>query len=366
MKEKAIKHIKNIALILVILGATFVISIVLQNVLAIGEHITTVFVFAVFLVSLFTDGYMYGIITAFLGVISVNFAFTFPYFALNFSIPENFLSALIMIIISLMTSALTTKIKKWQELKAESEHEKMRANLLRAVSHDLRTPLTTIYGSSSAIIDNYDNLSDESKKKMIIGIKEDSQWLIGMVENLLSITRIDSGKVKLIKSPTVLEELVDSVILKFKKRYSDIHIEIDIPDEVVIIPMDALLIQQVIINILENAVHHAIGMTRLALKVYLNGSDAIFEIADNGCGIENDRLDKIFKGDYNDSMQTGDSKRRNAGIGLSVCTTIIEAHGGKIYAENAKSGGAVFKFNLRVEESNKDSYDENREEQPIE
>lgn len=362
MREKVIKHLKNIAIMLGILMATFVISIVLQNILTVQEHIATVFVFAVFLVSIITDGYLYGILTAFLGMIAVNFAFTFPYFALNFSIPENFISALIMIGISLITSALTTKLKRWQELKAEGEHEKMRANLLRAVSHDLRTPLTTIYGSSSAIIDNYDSLSDESKMKMVLGIKEDSQWLIGMVENLLSITRIDSGRVKLIKSPTVLEELIDSVILKFKKRYTDQTVEIYIPDEVVIIPMDALLIQQVLINILENAVHHAKGMTRLSLRVYLEGDNAVFEISDNGCGIDKDRLEKIFTGYYNDAEQGNDTKRRNAGIGLSVCATIVKAHGGRIYAENSRSGGAVFRFALAASKSDNADYDENEEE----
>lgn len=366
MREKVIKHLKNIAIMLGILTATFIISIVLQNILTVQEHITTVFVFSVFLVSLITDGYLYGILTAFLGMIAVNFAFTFPYFALNFSIPENFISALIMIGISLMTSALTTKLKKWQELKAEGEHEKMRANLLRAVSHDLRTPLTTIYGSSSAIIDNYDSLSDESKMKMVSGIKEDSQWLIGMVENLLSITRIDSGRVKLIKSPTVLEELIDSVILKFKKRYSDQSVEIDIPDEVVIIPMDALLIQQVLINILENSVHHAVGMTRLSLRVYLEGDNAVFEISDNGCGIDKDRLENIFTGYYDDSEQGTDTKRRNAGIGLSVCATIIKAHGGSIYAENDKSGGAVFRFTLAAFKSDGADYNEIEEDGLIE
>lgn len=346
------KHIKNIVLMVLILVASFAVSVVLQNVLTVREHIATVFVFAVFLVSLFTDGYFYGILTALFGVMAVNFAFTFPYFAFNFTIPENFLSALIMIVISLMTSALTTKLKKWQELKSEGEHEKMRANLLRAVSHDLRTPLTTIYGSSSAILDNYDTLSESQKQKMIAGIKEDSQWLIGMVENLLSITKIDSGNVKLIKSPTVLEELVDSVILKFKKRYPEHRIDIDIPDEVVIIPMDAILIEQVIINILENAVHHAVGMTKLELKVTLLEKTALFEITDNGCGIEKSRLDTIFTGYYGENEQTGDTKRRNAGIGLSVCATIIKAHGGSIEAHNAPNGGAIFSFSLEALEQN--------------
>lgn len=348
MKEKILKHIKNTLIMLSILGVTFFVSLVLQRVLAVQEHITTVFVFAVFLVSLITEGYLYGILTAFLGMIAVNFAFTFPYFAINFTIPENFISALVMIVISLMTSALTTKLKRWQELKAEGEHEKMRANLLRAVSHDLRTPLTTIYGSSSAIIDNYENLSDENKRKMIEGIKDDSQWLIGMVENLLSITRIDSGRVKLIKSPTVLDELVDSVVLKFEKRYPDVTLNIDIPDELIIIPMDAILIQQVIINMLENAVYHADGMSAITLKVRVAGSDAVFEISDNGCGIDRERLDKIFVGYYDDSYASGDTKKRNAGIGLSVCATIIKAHGGNISAANLPEGGAMFTFALEV------------------
>ena len=366
MKDNLIKHLKNIAVVLVVLISTFAISIVLQEVLAMQEHITAVFVFAVFLVSLLIDGYIYGILTAFLGVLAVNFAFTFPYFTFNFSIPENVISALIMIVISLMTSALTTKLKKWKEIKAEGERERMRANLLRAVSHDIRTPLTTIYGSSSAILHNYDGLSDESKRKMLSGIKEDSQWLIGMVENLLSITRIDSGNVKLIKSPTVLEELVDSVILKFKKNYPDKCVEISIPDKVVIIPMDALLIQQVLINMLENAVHHAIGMTRIVFRVSTYGPNAIFEICDDGCGIDKERLDKIFGGFYNDQDQTTDTKRRNAGIGLSVCATIINAHGGSIFAKNAKEGGAVFGFSLAIADPDEDNYYENEEDMTVE
>ena len=349
MKEKVLKYGKNTLMMLLIFGLTFLISFLLEDI--VEEHITTVFVFAVFLVSLFTDGYFYGILTAFLSVIAINFAFTYPSFAFDFTIPKNVVSALVMIVISLMTSALTTKLKKWQELKLEGEREKMRANLLRAVSHDLRTPLTTIYGSSSAIIENYDSLSDENKKKMLVGIKDDSQWLIDMVENLLSITRIDSGSVKIIKTPTVLEELIDSVFLKFKKRYSDKTVEIDIPDDVVIIPMDALLIQQVIINILENAVHHAEGMTRILIRVYLSDDKAIFEISDDGCGIDGDRLDKIFSGGYNSSTHSTDTKRRNAGIGLSVCDTIIRAHGGHISAENRAEGGATFRFELDILES---------------
>lgn len=227
----------------------------------------------------------------------------------------------------------------------------MRANLLRAVSHDLRTPLTTIYGASSSIIENYDKLSDAQKLQMTKGIKEDSEWLIRMVENLLSITRIDSGAVKLIKTPTVLEELIDSVIIKFKKRYPEQRVNIDIPDQLVVIPMDAILIEQVVINILENTIHHAKGFTKLSLRVFSIGQKAIFEITDDGCGIPPEKLDHIFSG-YNDKFEsTSDTQPRNAGIGLSVCATIVKAHGGDITAENAKGGGAVFRFSLTTEDA---------------
>ena len=111
MPENTKKHLKNILLVVLALAAAFGVSIILQHVLSAQEHITTVFVFAVFMVSLFSDGYLYGIVTALIGVIAVNFAFAFPYFSLNFTIPENFISAVVMIVISFMTSTLTTRLK---------------------------------------------------------------------------------------------------------------------------------------------------------------------------------------------------------------------------------------------------------------
>ncbi len=343
--------IKNILITVIVLCLSFFVSLLFQNVFDVYEHITTVFVFAVFLISLSTEGYIYGIISAFVSVLAINYAFTFPFFSLNFIIPINLTSAIIMIVVAVLTSALTTKLKRHEAMKAESQKEHMRANLLRAISHDLRTPLTTIYSSSSTLLDNHDKLTDEQQTKIIEGIKEDSEWLVRMVENLLSITRIDSGKVKILKSPTVLEELIDSVIIKFKKRYPTQEISLDIPDDIVVIPMDAMLIEQVIVNILENAVQHAKGMTRLSLRVFVLGNQAIFEVKDNGCGIKKERLEHIFTGCYESENEPADSNKRNSGIGLSVCATIIKAHGGDISAENIKSGGAVFRFTLSTEEN---------------
>ena len=350
MNPKIKPTIKNTALMLLIISASFGISFLLRDALDISEHITTLFAFAVFLISLVTDGFKYGMIATVLSVAIINYAFTYPYYNMDFSVPENIFSALVMLIISFLTGTLTSKLKKWQAMKVEGERERMRANLLRAVSHDLRTPLTTIYGASSSIIENYDKLNDTQKRQMAVSIKEDTEWLIRIVENLLSVTRIDSGRVKLIKTPTVLEELIDAVILKFKKRYPTQNVELDLPEELVMIPMDAILIEQVLINILENAVHHAEGFTRLALSVSATDKQAFFEISDDGCGIDKEKLDTVFTGYNLRSDQASDNRKRNAGIGLSVCATIVKAHGGSIVAENEAGGGATFKFTLPIED----------------
>ena len=346
-----IKIFNNCAIVTVILAVVFGISIVLQNVLAIQEHVTTFFVFAVFLISILTDGYIYGVVSTFVAVLGINFAFTFPYFAFNFEIPENTISAIVMIVVSLMTSTLTIRIKRWQALKSEADKEKMRANLLRAVSHDLRTPLTTIYGSSSAILENYDTLTKEQKLSLVKGIEQDSEWLIRIVENLLSVTKLSGDKIKLIKTPTMLDELIDSVFVKFQKRYPHQNITLDIPEKIVFIPMDALLMEQVLVNILENAVQHAVGMTELTLRVSLNSQKAVFEIFDNGTGIDEDRLESIFTRQFPKSNGNSDNQKRNAGIGLSVCASIITAHGSEIKAKNRKTGGALFRFALDIEET---------------
>ena len=257
-----------------------------------------------------------------------------------------------MIIISVLTSTLTTKIKFQKKVKIQAEKEKMRANLLRAISHDLRTPLTAIYGASSTVIDNYTSLSDESKLDMLSGIKEDSQWLIRMVENLLSVTKIDGTDVQLIKSSVVLEELADSVIAKFKKLYPNQNVIISMPENFVTICADAILIEQVLINLLVNAVQHAVGMTELKLNIYVKDQKAVFEVIDNGCGMSKEKMKNIFT-DYGASGNNpADGTKQNMGIGLCVCASIIKAHGGEILAlKNTKGNGMIFRFTLDLEEA---------------
>ena len=345
------KHwIRDLVLFVLILLSCLLIGILLQDVFLIPEQVTTTFAFAVFLISLLTDGYWWGIAASVASLLLVNYAFTFPYFMLNFTIPSNFFSAVVMAVISVLTSALTTKIKRQEAIRAETEREKMRANLLRAISHDLRTPLTTIYGSITALREHGDSLTPEQKDRMLQGIQKDSQWLVRMVENLLAVTRIDNGNIQIEKISTAVDELVDSVLVKFNKHYPGQKVVLELPEELVLVPMDGILMEQVLINLLGNAVEHGTGLTELVLRVSLENSTAVFEVRDNGCGIAPERLPLLFSGEFEQSGRPVDHAKRNAGIGLSLCATIIRAHGGTIFAENDPSGGAVFRFTLEAEE----------------
>lgn len=342
-----------------ILIITYFLGYFVQFVFDTETLVPTIFVLGVFFVSRQTEGYVWGIVAALISVISVNFTFTAPYFAIDLITPVKLFAAFVMLTIAVMTSALTTQIKQQEKIKAESEKERMRGNLLRAVSHDLRTPLTSIYGSTSAIIENYDSLSKEKQMKLLKEIHEDSQWLIRMVENLLSVTRIDDSVTHLAKDSVVLEELLDSVIVKFNKHYPEKKVKVTVPEYFISIPMDPILIQQVLMNFMENAVIHAKGMTelQLAISVETRITDdvekkwAVFEVIDNGCGIPEEKLKNLFTGyvDRVGSVPT-DGSRHNMGIGLSVCSTIIKAHGGDVYGKNRPEGGAIFGFTLEMED----------------
>lgn len=298
---------------ILIFCSAFAVNLLIQKLFTMQTLVPMIFVFGVFLISLKTHGYCYGITSAIVSVFAVNFAFTYPYYVFDFFVGESILSAVIMLAVAVFTSTLNSRIRDQEKLRTENEKERMRGNLLRAISHDLRTPLTSIYGSSSTLISKYDALPKEQQLKLLGEIQEDSEWLIRMVENLLSVTRIDGAKVEVVKTPTVLDELIDSVLMKFSKKYPNQKVITQIPEEFVDIPMDSLLIEQVLLNLLENAVFHAKGMTELTLSVSLVGDKAVFEVADNGCGIPEDALQKIFTGSYEKSAAPVDGTRSNMG-----------------------------------------------------
>ena len=229
--------------------AVFLVNLFLVEQFSTKTMTPMIFVLGVFLVSWRTQGYVWGVAASLISVLAVNWAFTYPYWAFDLISPECISSAVVMLIVATMTGALTTRLKQQEKLKAEAEKERMRGNLLRAVSHDLRTPLTSIYGACDLMLDNYADLSPEKHKKILTDVRSDAQWLTRMVENLLSVTRVDADKVRLAKQPTVLDELIDAVLVKFRKHYPDQTVILDLPTEFVSIPMDAILIEQVLMNL---------------------------------------------------------------------------------------------------------------------
>ena len=343
-------HVKDGVFSLITIVSAFFLNLLMQTWFHTQSLIPMIFVLGVFLISWRTQGYFWGIAASLISVLAVNYAFTFPYYAFDLISPECVASAVVMLVVSILTGTLTTQIKHQEKIKAEAERERMRGNLLRAVSHDLRTPLTSIYGAISTVIENYQNLSREQHLELLQDVQNDSEWLIRMVENLLSVTRIDGAGVQVQKIPTVLEELIDTVLVKAKKRWPDQYIQVEIPDEFVSIPMDAMLIEQVLINVLENAIVHAKGMTMLKICVTCANGLANFTVIDDGCGIASERMEQLFTGYLERKASPADGQRNNMGIGLSVCATIIKAHGSEIYAKNLKPHGAQFSFSLEMED----------------
>ena len=343
-------RLQDFFITLLIMTGNFFLNHFLQFTFQTQTVTPMIFALGVALVSWKTQGYVWGIVASLLSVLAENWAFTDPYFIFDLNAPESISTAVVMLIVAITTSTVTTRRKQQEKLKAEAEKERMRGNLLRAVSHDLRTPLTAIYGACSAMIENYGELSEEKHLKLLEDVRNDALWLNRMVENLLSVTRVDSNKVRLAKHSTVLEELIDALLVKFHKHYPQQKVHVSIPEEFIVIPMDPVLIQQVLMNLLENAVFHAVGMKNLWLRVTVKDHRAVFFVEDDGSGIPPERMERLFTG-LLDSEASRDTGRSNMGIGLSVCHTIIKAHGSDIRAENLPDGGARFSFALEMEEN---------------
>lgn len=313
------------------------------------QYVPMIFVLAVFLISRYTTGYLFGSISSLAGVILANYIFTYPYFEVNFTISGYPITFICMLLTSIMTGTLTTQIKHQDKIRMEAEKEKMRANLLRAVSHDLRTPLTSIVGITAALLDNEGKISIEKQRELLGEAHDDAQWLIRMVENLLSITRMNCCEAKINKSPEAVEEIIGEAVRKFKKQFPEANVSVSVPDELLMVPMDAILIEQVMINLLGNAQLHGQTTTKIQINLIRMREEAIITVSDNGTGISTEAFNHLFDGYMPGTLTDESDSKRNMGIGLSVCMSIVKAHGGDMTAWNKPDGGAVFKFTLPLD-----------------
>ena len=340
---------RDMGITLSLLGAAAMFCALLNMFGDSDSAVPLVFVLAVLLTARFTDGYFYGLFATVVSVFGVNYAFTYPYFEFNFTITGYPFTFLTMFAVSLVVGMLTEQVKRQGRIEAEVEREKMKANLLRSVSHDLRTPLTAIIGSSNVLLEQSDLLSDEEKRELVEHVRDDAQWLVRLVENILSITRIKDGAVRLKKAPEMAEEIVAEAVEKFRKNRK-MPVRVSLPEEMLMIPMDATLIEQVLINLMENVFIHAQGATQIGVEISREeGNKVLFRVEDNGKGIDEKILPKLFEELFPHAKDSHADGRRSMGIGLSACMSIVKAHRGNMYAQNKPEGGACVCFVLPME-----------------
>ena len=345
MKLKRAPVVRNVLILMGILSSAVLLSMALS-----GLHddnnpfAMPVFILAVALIARLTDGYPYGIAASLVGTFCVNYMFTYPFWAFDVTLTGYPLTFAMMLVVSLFIGTLTTQVKQQEQLRFEAEREKMHANLLRAIAHDIRTPLASIVGASSALQEQ--TLSEEDQSALIAGINRDANWLVRVTENLLSVTRFTGGDVALKKTDEVLEEIVGSAIVKYHRAPDALPVQVDRPETILIVPMDATLIEQVLINLFDNASAHASAATRIDLHIRQDGDRVILRIEDDGAGIPPALLPRIFDGSARQGSRSRPDDRRGMGIGLSVCRSIVQAHGGEMTAGNRDGGGAFFQFSL--------------------
>ncbi|MEG0829606.1 MAG: sensor histidine kinase KdpD [Anaerovoracaceae bacterium] len=230
-----------------------------------------------------------------------------------------------------------------------AKNEQLRANLLRSISHDLRTPLTSISGNAGILLASDDVMGREKKRELYTNIYDDSLWLINLVENLLSVTKIEDGTMQLHMNAELIEEVITEALRHVNPKKVEHKITVKQSEDFILARMDARLIVQVVINIVDNGIKYTQPGSEITIDTKKRDGKVIVEISDNGAGISNSAKKKVFDMFYTQREKIADS-RRSFGLGLALCKSIITAHGGEISVLDNSPKGAMFRFTLPAEE----------------
>ena len=267
--------------------------------------------------------------------------------------PDAFTSSVLFSILGECSLALDNlrNAREKEEAAVLAKNEQLRANLLRSISHDLRTPLTSISGNADTLLHSYDVLDEQTRKQIFTDIYDDAQWLTGLVENLLSITKIVDGSVKLHLSDQVVDDIISEALRHIDRRAAEHHIAVDCGDVLLLARMDAGLIMQVLINLVNNAVKYTPVGSNIRITAIPRENMAEICVSDNGPGIPNELKEHVFEMFFTGGNPIGDS-RRSLGLGLTLCQTIVHAHHGEMTLKDNSPHGCIFSFTIPLSEVN--------------
>ena len=267
--------------------------------------------------------------------------------------PDAFTSSVLFSILGECALALESLHNAAEKEKAAvlAKNEQLRANLLRSISHDLRTPLTSISGNADTLLHSYNVLDEQTRKQIFTDIYDDAQWLTGLVENLLSITKIADGSVKLRLSDQVVDDIVSEALRHIDRRSAEHHITVDCGDEPLLVRVDAGLIMQVLINLVNNAVKYTPAGSNIQITAVRHDDAVALYVCDNGPGIPDELKKRVFEMFFTGGNPIGDS-RRSLGLGLTLCQAIIHAHNGEMTLKDNSPHGCIFSFTVPLSEVN--------------
>lgn len=316
-------------------------------------NIIAVYILGVLIISIITSSWMYSFLASVISVLAFNFLFTVPRFTLRAYDPSYPVTFGIMFLVALITGSLASRMKEYARESAQAamqiEKEQLRADLLRFISHDLRTPLTSISGNASNLLSNENEFSQETRMQIYGDIYDDSMWLIKLVENLLSVTRIEDGRMDLRMSAELMDEVIAEAMRHTDRNRDGRKIEVSSDEEFILGKMDARLIVQVVINLVDNAVKYTPEGAQIRIHTGKKDGMVVVSVSDTGPGIPDEQKSKVFDMFYTGTNRAADG-RRSLGLGLGLCRSIIRAHGGEIWVSDNKPQGAVFTFTLPAEE----------------
>ena len=352
--EKTLKKlVKEFLITIGFLSIATVIGMLLIYIGFTESNVTMVYLLCVLLISIFTNGYIWSVAGSLVSVVLMNFFLTEPRFTLHTYDTGYPLTCVIMLAASMLTGTLASKLKKHVRMSEQAAYREktlqLRANLLRTISHDLRTPLTSISGNANNLMYNYDKLDNDTREQIFTDIYDDSEWLISLVENILSVTRFEDGTVTLNMSDQLIDEVIAEALKHINRKSCEHKIHVDCGKELILVKMDARLIIQVIINIVDNAIKYTQEGSDIYIKARKEGRYVIISVEDNGEGIPDDMKENVFDTFFTCNNEIADN-RRSLGLGLSLCKTIINAHGSELELRDNTPHGCIFEFKLQLSE----------------